>query len=111
EGRSGAGSAPVEVVTRMLGGEDLEIGFDDLAEVEGHPLQLGAPPRLDSRQIEKIAHDAPESLRLGVDVPEISPGPLGRHVASEEKLAEPLKRGQRGAQLVSRNGEKFVLGL
>ena len=46
-----------------------------------------------------------------MNVPEISSGPLGRHVAREEKLAEPLQRGQRGAQLVRGDGEKFVLCL
>src|SRR5262245_23857543 len=42
---------------------------------------------------------------------EISARPVGRHVASEEQLAEPLESGERRPQLVRRDGEKLVLGL
>src|SRR5215470_19122978 len=97
ECRDGGGARPVEMVAWVLGREDLDVGFDDAAQIKGHRAQLGSPSRFDPRVIQQISDDAAEALGFGVDVPKIFLGPFGRHLAGQQELAEPLERGQRRA--------------
>ena len=95
----------------MLGGEQVDIAFDELREIDLLTLEVEAPPRLDPRQIEQLGHDAAEPLGLAVDMAKKSRRALGRERSLDQQLAESLQGRERRPQLMRDDRQEFRLGL
>ncbi len=72
---------------------------DVLEPQRGHAL-------LDARQVEQVAHEAPEPLGLGQSAPQLFRAGLGHPV--DEVLQHRLECGDRGAQLVGDVGDEVT---
>src|SRR5512144_2828206 len=67
---AGRGSRPLEPMLSVLGREELDVALEQRVEVDRLRMQVEWTARLDAREIEQLADDAPESARLGVQVDE-----------------------------------------
>ena len=111
EREAAGGPGPLEPVLAMLRREELDVTLQQRVEVDGLGVELERPARLDTREIQQLADDAPEGTRLGVEVDEAAVRLLGRERGAEQQLAEPLECGQRRSQLVRDHREELGLGL